>query len=352
MSKQKYISRESFKQALENKNSEVRNQMDAFEEEALKGWEQSQIPFSAIQKLDNRMGRAKFSGKLLYASMGVLILIILSLGILFWNKSDKAQDKPEPKLVQVTYDKTDIVLPESIDSLIDIPIEEQITTKEIIKTQQEIERKKIETPDLEEQINIPYPELTLAPLPPRIEQQPKSISQQRVAKEIYLKSLKAIDYSAYRSKPVVPVEQIILTGVPADQENKQTNETVSPEFKTVEIPYMDYLEKTLGYVNKEKWKIALSRFQEILKNYPEDVNAHFYAGWCNYNLGQYEAACTNFSACLQLDFSNFNEEAEWYLAQSRLAKGEKQLAKEMLTKIKNQGEFYAKQAEKILKTWK
>ena len=55
---------------------------------------------------------------------------------------------------------------------------------------------------------------------------------------------------------------------------------------------------------------------------------------------------------IQLEYSNFNEEAEWYLAESRLANGEKTAAKELFTKIKNQKGFYSKQAEKNLKNWK
>lgn len=352
MSKQKYISRENFRKVLEAPHSKTRDHLDAFEEEALQGWEETKTPYSTLESLDKRMGRNKKFSKFSMTLASVLLIGCVAFGIFFFDKSNLNQPTKKEKTVELTYDKTDIVIPANIDSMENIPIKEQITNKEVIKTQHELERKKDENDTKLDPVDIPYPDLSLEPLPPMIEQKPKPISQQRMAKEIYLKSLKAIDYSAYRSRPIVPVEQIILTGVPADQENNQTAEVASPTYKTVEIPYMDYLEKTLGYVNKEKWKIALSRFQEILKNYPDDVNAHFYAGWCNYNLGQFDAACTNFSACLQLDFSNFNEEAEWYLAQSRLANGEKQVAKELFTKIKNQNGFYAKQAEKVLKNWK
>src|SRR3989338_1879474 len=88
---------------------------------------------------------------------------------------------------------------------------------------------------------------------------------------------------------------------------------------------------------------------QILETYPDDVNGHFYAGLCCYNLQQYEDAKQHFATCLQLSFSNFNEEASWYLAQSLLANGEKTDAKELFSVIRDQKGYYAKQAEKMLK---
>ncbi|MNX82386.1 Tetratricopeptide repeat protein [compost metagenome] len=251
----------------------------------------------------------------------------------------------------VKVENTDIHIPAEIDTLEAIPQKDQITVQEMKVSQNEIKNLPAETKQ-EELIDIPFPQLSLDPLPVKIEQKPVSVSRQKSAKEIYLQDLKAIDYSYYRTKPTVQIEQIILTGIPANQENVDDVVPEEPQMKLVQIPYMDYLEKSLNYTNRGKWKQALSRFNEIIKNYPDDVNARFYAGWCYYNLGQYTDAGISFSACLQLEFSNFNDEAEWYLAESRLANGDKNAAKELFLKIKNQKGFYSKQAEKVLKTWK
>lgn len=353
MDKNHYISRKKFKELLDSSDPAKLEQLDAFEEEALKGWKNSGVSFNAMHKLDRKFGRYNFPWKSVTAIGTVLVIT----GLIFFIQSNDSLRVQETtpkraKPVIVKFEKPDIHIPEAIDTLTDIPHKEQIRTKEVIQTQQELTKSKEEGKLKPENAVIPFPDFTLDPLPPMVEQKPKTVNQQRQAKEVYLKSLKAIDYSAYRNKPIVPIDQIILSGVPANLESENDLVQEEPEIKKIEIPYMDYLEKTLQYVYKERWKIALSRFQEILKNYPDDVNAHFYAGWCSYNLGQYDEACTHFSACLQLEFSNFNEEAEWYLAQSRLNNHEKGLAKELFVKIKNQKGFYAKQAENMLKNWK
>jgi tetratricopeptide (TPR) repeat protein len=103
------------------------------------------------------------------------------------------------------------------------------------------------------------------------------------------------------------------------------------------------------HLRKGNWKHALARLNELLATYPDDINGHFYAGWCNYNLGQYEQAKVNFSACLQLEYSNFNEEANWYLALTYDKTGQHQDAKKMFQQIVNQQGHYAQQASKALR---
>ncbi|WP_343637605.1 tetratricopeptide repeat protein [Fluviicola sp.] len=348
MKNKDYISRNEFEKLLQHFPKEDSNEhLSDFDRDALEGWKQSNVPFSKMKQLDRKMNFPKINFTPYLLGVSILALGILAF-FLLRNPSATVANK-KPLLVKV--ENTDIHIPEEIDTLKAIPQKDQITVREIKTSQTEIKNIPAETKK-EELIDIPFPQLVLEPLPPVIEQKPVTVSRQKIAKEIYLQDLKAIDYSQYRTKPSVQIEQIILTGVPADQKDKDDVVPEEPQRKLVNIPYMDYLDKSLNYTNRGKWKQALSRFNEILKNYPDDVNARFYAGWCYYNLGQYNEACVNFSACLQLEFSNFNDEAEWYLAESRLANGDKNSAKELFVKIRNQKGFYSKQAEKVLKTWK
>lgn len=348
MKNKDYISRNEFEKLLQKPIEEGSNeQLTDFDRDALEGWQQSHVPFSKMKQLDRKMNfpKTNFTPYIL----GLSAVVILTLTFLLVSKTENTPKTEKPVLVKL--ENTDINIPQEIDTLVAIPQKDQITVSEIKTSQSEIKHLPIELKK-EENTVIPFPELVLEPLPPVIEQKPVTVSKQKIAKEIYLQDLKAIDYSLYRTKPTVQIEQIILTGIPADQENKDDVVPEEPQMKLVNIPYMDYLDKSLNYTNRGKWKQALSRFNEIIKNYPDDVNARFYAGWCYYNLGQYNDACVNFSACLQLEFSNFNDEAEWYLAESRLANGDKNSAKELFIKIRNQKGFYSKQAEKVLKTWK
>lgn len=348
MKNKDYISRNEFEKLLQRFSKKDSNeQLTDFDRDALEGWQDSHVSFSKMKQLDRKMHfpRTNFTPYII----GLSIAAIITLAFILIPGTNNHPEKEKQILVKL--ENTDINIPEEIDTLIAIPQKDQITVHEIRTSQNEIKNLPVEDKK-EENIEIPFPELVLEPLPPLIEQKPVTVSKQKIAKEIYLQDLKAIDYSQYRSKPTVQIEQIILTGIPADQEDKDDIVPEEPQMKLVNIPYMDYLDKSLNYTNRGKWKQALSRFNEIIKNYPDDVNARFYAGWCYYNLGQYNDACVNFSACLQLEFSNFNDEAEWYLAESRLANGDKSSAKELFIKIKNQKGFYSKQAEKVLKTWK
>ncbi|MDF3029137.1 MAG: hypothetical protein K0S23_3444 [Fluviicola sp.] len=348
MKNKDYISRNEFEKLLQKFSPEdATDQLTDFERDALEGWKHSDISFSKMKQLDRKMKFPK--GNFTPYILGLSALLVIGVVFLLTPQKNNSPEQKKPLVVKL--ENTDINIPEEIDTLEVIPKKDQITVHEIKTSQNEIKNLPIEDKK-EENIEIPFPELVLEPLPPMIEQKPVTVSKQKIAKEIYLQDLKAIDYSHYRTKPTVQIEQIILTGIPADQENKDDIVQEEPQMKLINIPYMDYLDKTLSYTNRGKWKQALSRFNEIIQNYPDDVNARFYAGWCYYNLGQYNEACINFSACLQLEFSNFNDEAEWYLAESRLANGDKSSAKELFIKIKNQKGFYSKQAEKVLKNWK
>lgn len=348
MKNKDHISRKEFEKLLQNFSTEhSRESLSDFERDALEGWKHSGVSFSKMKQLDRRMKFPKMN--MTPYIIGSAIFGIGILSFLLLREPAKMNPDKEPLLVKAEI--TDLHIPEAIDTLEAIPQKDQITVTEIKTSQSEIKNLPEEVKK-DEMTEIPFPNLALEPLPAIIEQKTVVVSRQKTAREIYLQDLKAIDYSFYRSKPTIQIEQIILTGIPANQKDSTDVPEEEPKVKLVNIPYMDYLDKSLNYTNRGKWKQALARFDEILQHYPDDVNARFYAGWCYYNLGRYEDACINFSACLQLEFSNFNDEAEWYLAQSRLANGEKNSAKELFIKIRDQKGFYSKQAEKVLKSWK
>lgn len=350
MKNKDYISRDEFEKLIQDVSKrQSSQQLDNFDRDALDGWKNSGVSFEQMKQLDQKMKFPKKTSIIPYI-IGLSVLLI-GTAAFFFLKEDSVDPKTTEKPLMVKVENTDLRIPEEIDTLEVIPQKDQITVNEVKTSQNEIKNLPVEAKK-DEITEIPFPETVLEPLPLVIEQKPVTVSKQKTAKEIYIQDLKAIDYSQYRTKPTVQIEQIILTGIPADLESVDDVPPEEPQIKLINVPYIDYLEKSLNYTNRGRWKLALSRFNEIIKTYPDDVNARFYAGWCYYNLGQYNEACLNFSACLQLEFSNFNEEAEWYLAQSRLANGEKALSKELFQKIKNQKGFYSKQAEKVLKSWK
>lgn len=319
------------------------NLADAFDSDALDGFTEMGVTTKQLKRLDKRFLRK--------SNFWILTLgfAIIAFGTSLYVLTTVPTKTPTQQKVSFIVEQTDIRVPESIQKLEPLALEEQITVQEIKAFQKNNTDNPppfIDKPLLEEVIS-PH----LDPLPIDIEHKEVAITSQLQAKEIYLSQLKAIDYSAYRQKQSIAIEQIILTGTPANIGDEQTIQD-EPVIKTVQIPYMDYLNKTLGLINKGKWKQALSRLQEIISNYPDDVNARFYSGWCLYNLQDYGAASKAFSACLQLAYSNFNEEAFWYLALSKKANHETEEAKLIFNQIKTFKGYYSKAAEKELKDLK
>lgn len=338
---------ESYRHADEAGKRHVEGHLqDDFEQDALDGWMESGLSIAeGMHRADKRF---RFKNHWLTASVIVLVTGGILLALLFSGNNVAPVSPPHAKeKVRLSIEQSDAVIETAIDTLTELPKERQIAAVTIKTTQQEIKKRPEEKAPITAE---DFPVVLLEPLKIDEEIAPAKTSLRKLAKEIYLHDLKLIDYRQYRSKPpVVKTERIILTGTPANSEERGTSSDAETEITKVDIPYIDYIDKTMDYVNRGKWKQALQRLQLILVTYPDDLNAHFYAGLCSYNLQQYDNAKQHFASCLQLEYTNFNEEAAWYLAQSLLANGEKAAAKELFMKIRSQKGFYAKQAETFLK---
>lgn len=334
---------EAYKTGSERVRREIEGAADSgFERDALEGWQNSPVGMEAMHRLDSRFS---FTSKWpLYLGSAVLVGAVVT-GILFFQPEHQQAAQPGQS-VQLTVEQTDVTLPAAIDTLEALPQQEQIPIASVKTNQQALQEQPASVPVTNVEA---IPDILLEPLAINKEESAPKVVKQKSAKEIYYHGLKLIDYSLYRTKPIIETERIVLTGTPADQENEYSEEA-NPTVTTVSIPYMDYIEKTMKYVNKGKWKESLQRLQLVLKAYPDDANGHFYAGLCSYNLQQYEDAKKHFSACLQLTFSNFNEEATWYLAKSYIANNEASQAKELLIVIRDQKGFYSKQADQLIRT--
>jgi tetratricopeptide (TPR) repeat protein len=77
---------------------------------------------------------------------------------------------------------------------------------------------------------------------------------------------------------------------------------------------MDYLEESMWYFSKAKYKNALKRFDVIAGQYKNDLNALFYGGLSNYNLGRFEFALNNFESITRLEDTPFYEDSSTNVA--------------------------------------
>ena len=240
-------------------------------------------------------------------------------------------------------EQTDIVLPDSISNLENAPIELQIEPKKIEKEFKDMQTEyEFKAPPVIEMIPLDKVRMQIRHAEPEI------IIENKKAAEIYLHRLKLVDYRKYRSKPKVKTKQVVLTGVPANKESEESEDPVS-EMQDIEIPYIEYISKTMSKFSRGSYKNALSRFDIILETYSDDVNANFYSGLCLYNLGQYEEAIDRFLACRLSPYNNFNEEAQWMTALSYEELGQNDKARVYFQKIIDQGGFYKKRAQAKMK---
>ena len=268
---------EAYKTGSERVRREIEGTAEsAFERDALEGWQNIPVGMEAMRQLDRRFSPTPkwpvYLGSAVVAAAVVVTVVLLRPG-------EQQAARPEQP-VKLIVEQTDVSIPAAIDTLEALPQQQQIPIASIKTTQQALQEQSASVPVTNVEA---IPEILLEPLSIDKSETTPKIVKQKSAKEVYFHDLKLIDYSLYRTKPVIETERIELTGTPADQEHQFTEEA-SPTITTVSIPYMDYIEKTMKYVNRGKWKESLLRLQLVLKTYPDDANGHFYAGLCSYNL--------------------------------------------------------------------
>jgi tetratricopeptide (TPR) repeat protein len=141
----------------------------------------------------------------------------------------------------------------------------------------------------------------------------------------------------------------VLSGTEAVYENNDSKESSKLVEKKVDVPYMNYLEKSMYYFSKQKYKNALNRFQIINQQYNNDLNALFYGGLSNYNLGRFDKAIQDFSHIIELSENPFYEDALWYRAKTYIQINKKNKAKIDLENLALSSSYYQKQALTLLK---
>ncbi len=327
---------------------------DAFERDALLGYALHPESFELLKSADRKFYRKTSSGNWKWFVPVGAFAVITVIFILVQRNTISEQQQTISQLgkreVEITIDEADII-PEEIQQLDEINSNEQITRQDLPHPKTEkphTHKEPLQKPDVSLPVS-PVEPLPAQPADKLPEPEAKLVTSRKQAKEYYPEDLKLVDYRAYRSANTVETRQIVMGGTPANLEDDETEVTEDPAWRQVDIPYDEYIRKTLSYFNRANYKKALSRFEVILKTYPDDINALFYGGLCYYNLGDYAQAKTCFSKVRTHSYSNFDEEAGWFLALAQKNSGEVQAARRLLTEISQSGGFYAKQAEALLK---
>lgn len=112
--------------------------------------------------------------------------------------------------------------------------------------------------------------------------------------------------------------------------------------------YLPYFTEALRKFTRNDHKGCLEDLRFLLEQYPNDVNALFYAGLCSYNLGMYSRAGEFLERSAHHPIDTFDEESEWYLAQTLDRSGDREAAVAKYARIVADGGFYAQRARERL----
>jgi TolA-binding protein len=133
-------------------------------------------------------------------------------------------------------------------------------------------------------------------------------------------------------------------GVSAQFKNEEERNKYYNEHPEQRIDYVDYVSQCVKAYDENKFALAIDRFAEILKQYPDDVNALFYTGMSHYKLGSYSTAEDLFSKVEKNFIRTFNEEALFYHGKSLKKLNRIDEANALFVKVVKWNGFYKEQA--------
>lgn len=114
------------------------------------------------------------------------------------------------------------------------------------------------------------------------------------------------------------------------------------------MAYRDFLDEALGRFAAGDRRGCLEDLFFLLDQYPEDVNALFYAGLCAHELGLSERAMRHLQLARDHRVDSFAEEAAWYHALALLRARGLEAAHAELQAVAAAGGFYAARARAVL----
>ncbi|MCE2712389.1 MAG: tetratricopeptide repeat protein [Cryomorphaceae bacterium] len=341
------LTRKDIDNYQKSQNQEFKHELEknslnsSFESDALDGYTDVHTNTTDLGALDK-----KFLPKFPWIWTISIATNVLFFSTFIWlNTQDNVSSQKVLQTKNSQIDRSDVFIPQRIDTLTVLPSEEVITAKVLVQDFKEkitFNQEVAHASETEDQKMEPLP---IQPLSDQTKTN-EPISIQILGAEFYLYNLKLLDYRKYRSKSSIPTKEVKLSGTSADLEN--VHSLKEEDWESKDIPYVNYLDKTMCYFSKGQYKKALNRLEHILKTYPDDLNALFYAGLIQYNLDNSDEAFSLFEQCTKNKFSNFNEEARWYCALSRIRQKEFALAIKILEQIQAEKGFYANQAKKLL----
>jgi tetratricopeptide (TPR) repeat protein len=308
----------------------------------------------SIKKVEKYIRNQKNANKSFFGSRTLAVLLVTCatyLMVLLVSGKDKAEDvlSQTNNIDSIYTQEVEVILTE-IDTFVYAEIGEQITAEEISSNQHLITKLSAPLRDSVELIqHVLIDDPLINDLNLNIIKETNTSSQPIYAPATYFEDLYVIDYRRInRINQSISYTRYELSGVSAEFEDENARDGNELIEKEVELPYMEYLEKSMYYFAVQTSKKALTRYLKILEQYPKDLNALFYGAHCYFNLKKYDKALSFFEKEIELEEASgmiaFREEAQWYRAKTLIKLGRIVEAEITLNSIISEGQFYTKEA--------
>ncbi|MFO7880311.1 MAG: tetratricopeptide repeat protein [Bacteroidales bacterium] len=112
--------------------------------------------------------------------------------------------------------------------------------------------------------------------------------------------------------------------------------------------YFDFLAGALDKYDAGDFRNALYDFRIILNQYPDDLNAIFYAGLCHYHTGNYDKSIRVMERVAEHSITTFDQDALWYQAMAYSEQEYKDTCLALLEKIAAENNHYGAKAVDLL----
>jgi tetratricopeptide (TPR) repeat protein len=157
---------------------------------------------------------------------------------------------------------------------------------------------------------------------------------------LYLYDLKLVDPTElYSKEPILTTEPEHVPARFADGQQQRANDA-----QQITMPYTAFMDAALEKFARNDHKGCLEDLRFLMRQYPDDVNALFYAGLCCYNLGLNTRALDLLQRAAAHAVPVFDEEAGWYHALTLERSGRAEEARNEFQRISAAEGFYAAQA--------
>lgn len=188
--------------------------------------------------------------------------------------------------------------------------------------------------------SIPVREVRFTPPAPRPDDSTHVPTPPRDSRQlVFLHNLKLVHPDELYGDDPPSISEL---GVSARFADKAEQDAAEPE--TSPVQYMDHLDGAMAAFARNDHKAALTDLRIVLSQYPDDVNALFYAGLSCYNLGLFRKAQRYFERTADHAITTFDQEARWYLALSTERVDGRATAAPLYEAIAKGRGFYAQQA--------